>query len=90
MKIGRRNAFILATIVAMLGTLIQMINKFTPLIVGRTIYGLGCGILSIIGPRFIEETVPDKLLSTCSPMFITTAAFGGFISMLLATALPDD
>lgn len=60
------------------------------LILGRTIYGFGCGVLSIIGPRFIEETVPDKLLSTCSPMFIMTAAFGGFISMLLATALPDD
>jgi MFS family permease len=60
------------------------------LVIGRTIYGLGCGVLSIIGPRFIEETIPDKLVSKYSPFFITSAAFGSMLSLLLATSLPED
>jgi len=67
-----------------------MIEKYWILVIGRFIYGLGCGVLSIIGPRFIEETIPDKLLSKYSPMFITTAAFGGMTSLFLAASLPDD
>ena len=67
-----------------------MIEKYWILVIGRFIYGLGCGVLSIIGPRFIEETIPDKLLSKYSPMFITTAAFGGMTSLFLAASLPYD
>ncbi len=90
MKIGRRNGFLLATLVALVGTIMQLLPDFWLLILGRLIYGLGCGVLSIIGPRFIEETVPDKLLSTYSPMFITSAALGGMMSLLMATGLPPD
>ncbi len=90
MKIGRRNAFILASLVAMFGTITQLIHGYWFLILGRTFYGLGIGVLSIIAPRFIEETIPDKLLSKYSPMFITTAALGSMTSLFLASSLPND
>jgi MFS family permease len=59
-------------------------------VIGRIFYGLGVGVLSIIGPRFIEETIPDKLLSKYSPMFLTSAAFGSMTSLFLAASLPYD
>jgi AAHS family 3-hydroxyphenylpropionic acid transporter len=90
MKIGRRNAFLIATVIAFAGTFLQMFNSFPFFLIGRTIYGLGVGVLSIVGPRFIEETVPDRLISTYNPLFMCSVALGGMMSLLLAVGLPSD
>lgn len=57
---------------------------------GRLVYGIGCGILSIVGPRYIEETVPDRLISLYSPLFMCSVAFGSTIALLMGAGLPDD
>lgn len=90
MKMGRKRTFIWATVIGFIGVVITMFESLSAIIIGRVIYGFGCGILSIVGPRFIEETVPDNLLSLYSPMFMTASAVGAMISLLLGVGLPDD
>lgn len=61
-KMGRKKTFIMANLIGFLGLSIQMIEKIPAILIGRLIYGVGCGLMSIVGPRFVEETVPDHLL----------------------------
>jgi MFS family permease len=60
---GRKNTFILASIIGFCGTVISMFESLPLIIFGRFIYGMGCGLLSICCPRFLEETVPENLIS---------------------------
>lgn len=89
-KIGRRNAFMLASLVALGGSFFSLVETPFCIILGRLIYGLGCGVLSVTGPRFIEETVPDRLLTLYQPLFITCIAFGAMMSLVLGAGLPPD
>lgn len=52
----------MANVIGFIGLSIQMIEKIPAILIGRLIYGVGCGLMSIVGPRFVEETVPDHLL----------------------------
>ena len=89
-KMGRRKTFIWATVIGFVGVMITMFENLGAIIFGRIIYGFACGLLSIVGPRFIEETVPDNLLSLYSPLFMTASAMGAMISLLLGAGLPDE
>jgi MFS family permease len=62
-KIGRRLTFILASLIALVGTMISMFEFLKLILIGRFIYGIGCGLLSICCGRFLEETVPEHLIS---------------------------
>lgn len=90
MKHGRRLTFMCATIIAFCGTLIQMAETLSFILLGRFIYGVGCGLLSISAPRFLEETVPDTKLSLYQPIFMTSTAVGILFSLLLGAGLPDE
>lgn len=90
LKIGRKNTFILASVIGFIGTSASLVENLTWILSGRMVYGIGCGILSIVGPRFIEETVPDRLVSLYSPLFMCSVAFGGMIALLMGAGLPDD
>ncbi len=90
LKIGRKNTFIIASVIGFIGTSASLIENLTWILSGRLIYGVGCGILSIAGPRFIEETVPDRLVSLFSPLFMCSVAFGGMIALLMGAGLPND
>ena len=90
LKIGRKNTFILASVLGFVGTSMSLVESLTWILTGRLIYGVGCGVLSIVGPRFIEETVPDRLVSLYSPLFMCSVAFGGMIALLMGAGLPDD
>lgn len=89
-KIGRRYTFMIATAIAFLGTCVSLLDSLAFLMIGRLIYGFGCGILSICAPRFLEETVPEKLLTFYQPVFMTSAAIGVLLSLVLGAALPPD
>jgi MFS family permease len=89
-KIGRKKSFIYASSIALFGTLLQMFESLPCILIGRLIYGLGCGVLSIVAPRYIEETVPDHKLSLYTPLFMCSVAFGSMIALLLGAGLPDE
>ena len=90
LKIGRKNTFILASVLGLIGSSCSLVESMTWILSGRLIYGVGCGIFSIVGPRFIEETVPDRLLSLYSPLFMCSVAFGSTMALLMGAGLPDD
>ena len=90
LKIGRKNTFILASVIGFIGSALSMVENMAWIMSGRLIYGVGCGIFSIVGPRFIEETVPDRLVSLYSPLFMCSVAFGSMIALLMGAGLPDD
>jgi MFS family permease len=90
MKIGRKNTFLIASVIALIGCTLSLFESMTFILTGRIIYGVGCGIFSIVGPRYIEETVPDRLISLFSPLYMCAVAFGGMIALLMGAGLPDD
>jgi MFS family permease len=89
-KIGRRLTYVLATVIALVGTMISMFEFLEMILIGRFIYGIGCGLLSICCGRFLEETVPAHLLSYYQPIFMTSTAVGAMVSLLLGAGLPLD
>jgi len=64
--------FVVATIIALIGTCLSLIEGMGSLYLGRLIYGLGCGVLSVCAPLYFEETVPSKLYSQYQPVYLTS------------------
>lgn len=89
-RMGRRLTFILASVIGLVGCMISMFEYLNLILLGRFIYGIGCGLLSIACGRFLEETVPEHLISFYQPIFMTSTAVGTMMSLLLGAGLPDD
>lgn len=70
--------------------MVSMFEYLKLILLGRFIYGIGCGLLSITCGRFLEETVPEHLISFYQPIFMTSTALGVMVSLLLGAGLPDD
>lgn len=61
-KIGRKLELQVASVLFVLGTLIQSLSPTLSLVlIGRIIYGLGIGTAMHVSPLFIAETSPDNL-----------------------------
>jgi hypothetical protein len=90
LKIVRQNTFILASVIVFNGSSFYLVKSMTWILIGRLIYGVGCGIFKLVGLRFIEVTVPDRLLSLYSTPFMCSVAFGSTIALLMGAGLPDD
>ncbi len=60
---GRVKVLVGATVLSLLGTILSLITGMGSLYIGRFFYGIGCGILSVCAPLFMEETLPSYLLS---------------------------
>ena len=58
MAIGRKPTMLIASVIGIFGVLIEMIENFPAIIIGRIIYGFSSGIYSVCVGRYIEETVP--------------------------------
>ena len=68
-KIGRKNTILVCVVIGIVGLGITMIFNFYTLTIGRFIFGLSCGIISITIPRFMEETIPRHLFDILAPTF---------------------
>lgn len=93
MKIGRRLSLIIAVFIGMVGvglTAAVFSLNFPLLLIGRTIFGISCGIIASIVPKFIEETVPAHVWGSMGVILQTASAVGTLISYLLAEVLPED
>ena len=55
---GRRNAYILATIVVFIGSALMQIMDLNIFMVGRLIAGIGGGMGVVVSARGIEEICP--------------------------------
>jgi len=68
--LGRRNCWILSTIVSAIGIGITLQGTFPYLMTGRFIFGLACGVFSVVTPKFTSEHVPNHLYDTISPFYL--------------------
>jgi MFS family permease len=57
--IGRRKSYIMACAVGLFGVVLTLFESIAAILIGRLIFGLSCGLLSINIPRYIEETIPS-------------------------------
>lgn len=70
LRLGRKRVFILSTFVALAGTVITLIDGMAALYLGRFIYGIGCGILSLCAPLYLEETLPSRLATVYQTLYL--------------------
>ena len=87
---GRRPTYLAASAMSLVGVVITLFLDIYCICVGRLIFGLACGVLSICVPRLIEETVPNHLLSTYGSATNFSATLGGMIACLMGAGLPPD
>lgn len=98
-KIGRRNTFILADIIGIIGCVIWMFQGNVPLFLGRLISGVAVGINSAVVPIYINEMSPLSISGVMGSMTQLMVNVGILLSFLLGlnlagvkelTAHPDD
>lgn len=87
---GRRQAHFIACTIGIIGCGLQMVQTVPTLLVGRTLYGYAGGILSVASNRMVDEYVPLKLFSTCSPVFAVALNVGTLIATFTALMLPPE
>ena len=61
MKIGRRRALIVMEVVALVGGLITLVLNVPVICLGRFMYGLTAGHVTIITAKAVDETFPGDL-----------------------------
>ena len=58
---GRKLPTLVFNWIAIIGSLVSVIEHFTIICIGRFIFGFAAGVLLTAAPKVIEETVPEKL-----------------------------
>jgi MFS family permease len=61
LPLGRWKGLLIANIVIIVGSLISMVESELWLVIGRSVYGVGVGIISVLGPKFLSEILPIEL-----------------------------
>ena len=89
-KSGRRRTIIIAVIIGVIGASIAIYESVWAILVGRLIYGFGCGLIAIAMPRSMEETVPEHTVGTYAGLYCLSFATSVLIAYLLALILPQD
>ena len=58
-KFGRRHSYMIASTISLVGVSITLVDSVTAICVGRVIWGIACGLFTVIDPRFIDEVAPQ-------------------------------
>ena len=90
MKIGRRNAILIASCIGIIGVFVSSHLNMVCLLTGRFIFGYSVGLYSSVCPRFIEETVPIHYYDRIIPTFNFSQSIGALSAYLIGSILPSD
>ena len=93
MKIGRRHSLMIANITGLVGVALTagtFYRSIPLLMVGRFVFGFAGGLISSIGPRLIEESVPAHLYGQLAITFNLGMNTGTIFSFAWAEVLPSD
>ena len=88
--IGRRRTLLMCCAIGMLGVGITLIEDFTAMVVGRTIWGFACGIQTVVTPRYIEEYIPVQVYTTCFGVYYFSQNAGNLCALFSGLLLPPD
>ncbi|CCH58927.1 hypothetical protein TBLA_0B00840 [Henningerozyma blattae CBS 6284] len=80
---GRRIGLIVASVIFIIGTVIQIasVKAWYQYMIGRIIAGLGCGLIAILSPMLISEVSPKNMrgaMVSCYQLMITLGIFLGY------------
>ena len=94
--LGRKWAFVIASFVVCLGTVLQVINshQIGVFYAGRVISGLGTGAATVLVPMFSAEMAPKEIrgmLGSCFQLFFATGvAISYWVSYAASSGLSSD
>ncbi|CCG80860.1 putative MFS monosaccharide transporter [Taphrina deformans PYCC 5710] len=83
--VGRKGAIIVACIIFIIGTVIQIasITSWVQLMVGRFVAGLGVGQLSAVVPVYQAESAPKQIRGTLTATYQLFITFGILVAYLI-------
>lgn len=80
-KISRKYSIVLASIIFMIGSVLQTAaHDYTLLVIGRFIGGIGVGMLSMVVPMYIAEVAPPEIRGTLLVLEEFSIVFGIIVS----------
>jgi sugar porter (SP) family MFS transporter len=83
-RFGRRFSIDLSAIVFIIGTIILIISSsFALVMTGRLIQGIGVGIITIVIPLYVAETIPPRLRGRGVTLFQLCLTFGILIGYVV-------
>ncbi len=87
-RFGRRFSMNVSAIVFIIGTVVLMLaTSFHMVMVGRLVQGIGIGILTIVCPLYMAETVPTHLRGRGVALFQLCLTFGILLGYVVNYAL---
>ena len=63
-KIGRRRAILLASVIALAGSLLQFVFNFWLIFFGKIVQGASAGVMLTGGALYLGETLPEEKLGS--------------------------
>ena len=90
MYIGRRRTLFLGITIGITGVCITMVWNLYTIMIGRFLFGYSSGLMSVVLPRFIEETVPLHLMEKLTICTLLGQNISGLLTGSLAFILPPD
>ena len=67
---------------------LTMFEIYPMIVIGRYLFGFCCGVLSVAGPKMLDETVPIHLNSSFGTATNTFLSGGIMLALLLGAFLP--
>ena len=95
-RLGRKWAFVVASTVVCLGTILQVVNshKIGVFYAGRVISGFGTGAATVLVPMYSAEMAPKEIrgmLGSCFQLFFATGvAISYWVSYAASSGLPSE
>jgi cyanate permease len=86
--IGRAKVLKIAAIIGSIGVTLTLFVDIKMILAGRLMYGFSTGMIAVAMPRYMEESVPPKLVSVFGGLYCFTFAQATILAYFLAYFLP--
>ena len=87
---GRRFAILVSNMVAIIGCWLTMSHEIWMLYVGRFIVGFAAGTIVMAGPRMLDETIPQNLMSWFGCSTNIAIQLSIMVATIVAIGLPQN
>ena len=85
---GRRKTLIWANLIGILASCVSLVSNIWLLTIGRVLTGFSAGMMIVVVPKAIEETVPNYFTGTFVA-FVSLSINGGlFLSVMAGSYMP--
>ena len=78
----------LVCVLVMISGVLTEITNETSILIGRFLFGVAAGSITVYVPKYIEEISPKEVKGTLGTYFQLTLTFGIFLGPLIALPIP--